>query len=249
MPSQEDIITAELQLFPNDTTSSTQRYRIEVYEILSKPHTVEGAITRLIDTRVLRPTNDSHITLDITPAALSWHAANKKIQGIQIHIKRLDGQRTLHHHVRLRRDVLQTDVEWSDTKPIVTIYSHDRTLSRVKRGSRRRNRNNKRVKSECQRHPMKVVFKDVGWQDWILAPRDYEAYYCHGECPFPLSDHLNATNHAIIQTLVSEVEPEAVPPACCVPTDLSPISMLYLNGEEVVLKNYPDMVVEACGCR
>jgi bone morphogenetic protein 2/4 len=35
-----------------------------------------------------------------------------------------------------------------------------------------------------------------------------------------------------------------------VPTELSPISMLYLDEyEKVVLKNYENMVVEGCGCR
>ena len=41
-----------------------------------------------------------------------------------------------------------------------------------------------------------------------------------------------------------------VPRACCVPTELSSISMLYIDEyDKVVLKNYHDMVVEACGCR
>ena len=41
-----------------------------------------------------------------------------------------------------------------------------------------------------------------------------------------------------------------VPRACCVATDLSSISMLYLDEyEKVVLKNYENMVIEGCGCR
>ena len=95
-----------------------------------------------------------------------------------------------------------------------------------------------------------IVLLQVGWNDWIVAPPHYDAHYCHGECPFPLADNLNATNHAIVQTLVNSVNPSAVPRACCVPTELSPISMLYLDEyEKVVLKNYENMVVEGCGCR
>ena len=67
---------------------------------------------------------------------------------------------------------------------------------------------------------------------------------------FPLPDHLNGTNHAIVQTLVNGVNPSTVPKTCCVPTDLSPISMLHLNEYgKVILKNYPNMVAEGCGCR
>ncbi|KAI6074881.1 Bone morphogenetic protein 6 [Aix galericulata] len=37
--------------------------------------------------------------------------------------------------------------------------------------------------------------------DWIIAPKGYAANYCDGECSFPLNAHMNATNHAIVQTL------------------------------------------------
>lgn len=41
------------------------------------------------------------------------------------------------------------------------------------------------------------------FKDWIIAPEGYAAYYCEGECAFPLNSYMNATNHAIVQTLVS----------------------------------------------
>lgn len=41
------------------------------------------------------------------------------------------------------------------------------------------------------------------FKDWIIAPEGYAAFYCDGECSFPLNAHMNATNHAIVQTLVS----------------------------------------------
>ena len=44
-------------------------------------------------------------------------------------------------------------------------------------------------------------------QDWIIAPEGYAAYYCEGECAFPLNSYMNATNHAIVQTLVSAARP------------------------------------------
>jgi bone morphogenetic protein 2/4 len=48
---------------------------------------------------------------------------------------------------------------------------------------------------------------------------------------------------------MNSVDPK-VPNVCCVPTTLTPISMLYMDEyEKVVLKNYQDMVVEGCGCR
>uniref|UniRef100_UPI00358FBF8A growth/differentiation factor 7 n=1 Tax=Myxine glutinosa TaxID=7769 RepID=UPI00358FBF8A len=102
----------------------------------------------------------------------------------------------------------------------------------------------------CGRRPLRVNFKELGWDDWIIAPLDYEAYLCEGACDFPLRSHLEPTNHAIIQTLLNSLAPGTTPPSCCVPTRLSPISILYIDsGNNVVYKQYEDMVVEACGCR
>ncbi|XP_065111185.1 protein DVR-1 [Paramisgurnus dabryanus] len=102
----------------------------------------------------------------------------------------------------------------------------------------------------CKPRRLYIDFKDVGWQDWIIAPQGYLANYCHGECPFPLSESLNGTNHAILQTLVHSFDPKGTPQPCCVPIKLSPISMLYYdNNDNVVLRHYEDMMVDECGCR
>ncbi|KAJ8387842.1 hypothetical protein AAFF_G00149910 [Aldrovandia affinis] len=102
----------------------------------------------------------------------------------------------------------------------------------------------------CKPRRLYIDFKDVGWQDWIIAPQGYMANYCHGECPFPLSESLNGTNHAILQTLVHSLDSVGTPQPCCVPIKLSPISMLYYdNNDNVVLRHYEDMIVDECGCR
>lgn len=103
--------------------------------------------------------------------------------------------------------------------------------------------------SACQRHTLYVSFKSLGWQDWIIAPDGYPAFYCRGECTFPLGAQMNSTNHAIVQTLVHLTKPYAVPKPCCAPTKLSPIQVLYFDEKSnVVLKRYKNMKVKACGC-
>lgn len=102
----------------------------------------------------------------------------------------------------------------------------------------------------CQRRRLHVNFKEMGWDDWIIAPLEYDAFHCHGVCDFPIRSHLEPTNHAIIQTLMNSMDPESAPPSCCVPTRLSPISVLYIDSaNNVVYQQYEDMVVESCGCR
>ena len=107
-----------------------------------------------------------------------------------------------------------------------------------------------RAKSRCQRKTFLVSFAELGWEDWILAPESYHAYHCTGLCQFPLDAALNATNHAILQTIMHVFDPDEVEPACCAPKKLSPIQVLYFDDDSnVILKRYREMVVEYCGCQ
>lgn len=102
-------------------------------------------------------------------------------------------------------------------------------------------------------------------KDWIIAPKGYAANYCDGECSFPLNAHMNATNHAIVQTLVRLqkaqcqsnrwickwvtivslvfsfwqqvhlMNPDYVPKPCCAPTKLNAISVLYFDDNSNVI--------------
>lgn len=107
------------------------------------------------------------------------------------------------------------------------------------------------VKSEpCKRTPLFVEFKDIGWDSWIIQPLGYEAYECNGVCNPPLTDEVSPTKHAIVQTWLSVKNPERVSRACCVPTKLEPISLLYHeNGVITFNHKYEGMVVAECGCR
>jgi len=106
-------------------------------------------------------------------------------------------------------------------------------------------------KSLCQRRKLSVDFNEIGWGEWIISPKTFEAQYCAGRCPFPLAKGLNPTNHATIQSIVHAIGgyPE-VPAPCCVPDVLSSLTLLYFDdNRNVVLKNYPSMTAESCACR
>lgn len=101
----------------------------------------------------------------------------------------------------------------------------------------------------CKMHVMYISFKDLRWNDWIVAPAGYAAHYCHGECNFPLHVHTNASNHAIVQSLVHLLHSERFPKPNCAPTALGPISVLYFTDDSnVILKKYKKMLVKSCGC-
>ncbi|XP_004277066.1 bone morphogenetic protein 10 [Orcinus orca] len=102
----------------------------------------------------------------------------------------------------------------------------------------------------CKRTPLYIDFKEIGWDSWIIAPPGYEAYECRGVCNYPLAEHLTPTKHAIIQALVHLKNSQKASKACCVPTKLEPISILYLDKGVVTYKfKYEGMAVSECGCR
>ncbi|KAJ8404890.1 hypothetical protein AAFF_G00332770 [Aldrovandia affinis] len=102
----------------------------------------------------------------------------------------------------------------------------------------------------CRRTSLHVNFKDIGWDKWIVAPEEYDAFECRGVCYFPLTDDLSPTKHAVIQALVNLSNPKKANMACCVPTKLDPITILYKeNGIITVQHLYKEMKVAECGCR
>ncbi|XP_008846282.1 bone morphogenetic protein 10 [Nannospalax galili] len=102
----------------------------------------------------------------------------------------------------------------------------------------------------CKRTPLYIDFKEIGWDSWIIAPPGYEAYECRGVCNYPLAEHLTPTKHAIIQALLHLKNSQKASKACCVPTKLEPISILYLDKGVVTYKfKYEGMAVSECGCR
>ncbi|NXS39430.1 BMP7 protein, partial [Balaeniceps rex] len=102
----------------------------------------------------------------------------------------------------------------------------------------------------CHRRELYVDFRAIGWSGWIIYPSGYNAFYCRGSCLFPLGESLNATNHATVQSIVHTLKlSQDVSTPCCVPDELKSLNLLYFDDKEnVVLKNYKDMVATRCGC-
>ncbi|XP_077999236.1 bone morphogenetic protein 2-like [Glandiceps talaboti] len=105
-------------------------------------------------------------------------------------------------------------------------------------------------KTPCSRQRLYVDFEEIGWSGWIISPRGYNAYHCKGECPFPLGQASKPTNHATVQSIVNALQQgDEVAMPCCVPDKLFSISLLYFDEDDnVVLKQYDDMVAASCGC-
>lgn len=249
LPDVETLTAAELRLTfstvknaSRNAIATTKQHHVKVYQVLLPGTAGQPGLTRLIETR---PTSANGTdNFDIRPTVQHWSQNPGENFGLEVHLDTTGEPPVVHLN--------NNGNAAAEKKPLLVTFSHDGT-QHVYRRRKRRSAGKTKVKNDrnfCQRHPLYVNFVEVGWNDWIMAPPGYSAFYCSGECPFPIADHLNTTNHAIVQTLMNSVNADDVPPACCVPTTLDPISMLYLNEHgKVVLKNYQDMVVDGCGCR
>ena len=100
--------------------------------------------------------------------------------------------------------------------------------------------------SECCLDTFVVNFKEIGWSDWILAPESYDAKTCKGECKDLSKQFLK--QHTI---MVNQYGKQTATPVrhCCSPTKFKPLSLLYRNNDNVVIKaTLNQLVADECQC-
>ena len=276
VPLGDTIITSELRIFKSDRRGGEGNHRVAVYQLVDGTTGEE----ELLDSVTVAMDQQGWIVLDVSSAMLFWQAFPKHNLGLLLKVTPLGGQEEVSpHDLGLVGDRMAASPHESFMVAFlknghdreVTLNRHKRSPEPAKKGrtSSRRRKEYSYLEQDfgydnvyrdfyggqfrrrgCQKRTLYVSFRDLGWQDWIIAPDGYAAFYCHGECSFPLNTHMNATNHAIVQTLVHLMTPYQVPKPCCAPDKLSGISVLYFDeSSNVILKKYRNMVVKSCGCQ
>ncbi|XP_026161766.1 bone morphogenetic protein 7-like [Mastacembelus armatus] len=245
-----------------------ETYRVSIYQVLRDPPNSEVELL-LLDQHDVWAAEEGWVVFDLTATSNLW-LFNPE-QNLGLHLVLED---RLGHKQNPRLAGLVTGSGAQDKQPFMVAFfkasevrfrsirsaqghkgrqpnrsKPQRTVQDALKAVEAATDNNGMSKEGCKKHELYVSFRDLGWQDWIIAPEGYAAYYCDGECAFPLNSYMNATNHAIVQTLVHFINPETVPKPCCAPTQLNGISVLYFDdSSNVILKKYRNMVVRACGC-
>ncbi|XP_069698496.1 protein 60A [Periplaneta americana] len=263
VPAGERIVGAELRLYQAHRPA-VQPATVSLYQLVSD-NSGEKAL-RLVDS-VVTGREEGWLVLNVTGPLSSWVAFPDSNLGLYLSVHLLS--RPAHEMHPEDVGIVTTKGQDSSRQPFMVAFfkssGHRRTTRETQKRTKKKPESTPAETSyaphpfidtsihwssrSCQIQTLYVSFRDLEWHDWIIAPNGYDAFYCSGECNFPLNAHMNATNHAIVQTLVHLMDPSQVPKPCCAPTKLSPISVLYfLDESNVILKKYKNMVVKSCGC-
>ncbi|XP_028651468.2 growth/differentiation factor 2-like [Erpetoichthys calabaricus] len=274
VPYHEQITVAELRLYTLLTKgfecSNQVKYTIKIYDMQN-----QGNKTRLqlLNSKEIDGDLNSWISFIITGGVKRWVEFGQTTNTLQVHIEQKDSE-------QFKSGCLKISTGFKNKKlPVIILFSNDpnsqkqekkinkqmifKEETRLLQGGKNGTRNMANVSkvlnrakrniahNHCRRTPLHVNFKDIGWDSWIIAPKEYDAFECRGICHVPMTDDVTPTNHAMIQSLLHIKYPKKVQKVCCVPTKLDPISLLYRDESgTVTLKNaYEGMKVAACGCR
>ncbi|XP_021948189.1 bone morphogenetic protein 7 [Folsomia candida] len=261
---------------PNDVNAdpTSEIFRVSVHQVSPGADDRSFELTEL-DEIMTAKWEQGWLRFNVTSAFRKWIHRPSDNLGLVISTKNfLEGT-----EVPMLKSGLATIMDPEEHQPFLVSFlespeshkaekAHRRRPSRVTRsaetgGANRQKRNKKTKKARtydfpdvldrpksCQMGMLYVNFEDLGWKDWVIAPDGFIAYYCHGECSFPLTASMNATNHAIVSTLVHTYYPMEYPKPSCSPVKLGSISMLYYDDlSNVTVKKYKDMVIKSCGCK
>lgn len=95
----------------------------------------------------------------------------------------------------------------------------------------------------CCLRDMKIDFAKLGWK-FILAPVQYNAYMCRGECGIP-QHHLLRFGHSKI---INDAKVDSNH-HCCYPAEYESLKIIYTRADnEVVITRVPGMIAKRCAC-
>ncbi|KAB0340155.1 hypothetical protein FD754_023367, partial [Muntiacus muntjak] len=264
IPAGEAVTAAEFRIYKLPSTHPlNQTLHVSMFEVVPEQSNRESDLF-FLDLQTLRSGDEGWLVLDVTAASDRWLLNRNKDLGLRLYVETDDGRSVDPGLAGL----LGRQAPRSKQPFVVTFFRASpgpgparapRAVRPLKRRPPKRTNelpppnklpgifddvHGSHGRQVCRRHELYVSFQDLGWLDWVIAPQGYSAYYCEGECSFPLDSCMNATNHAILQSLVHLMKPDAVPKACCAPTKLSATSVLYYDSSNnVILRKHRNMVV------
>ncbi|XP_055922099.1 growth/differentiation factor 8 [Eupeodes corollae] len=137
-----------------------------------------------------------------------------------------------------------------DYRPFIKIDTQNRR--RVSRQKRSVNCTN--GVTECCRERLYISFDEIGWGDWIISPKGYDAYFCRGSCSTVASIAQSSTHHSsLMRKVISHRDTAGKKPLelipCCTANQYSSLEIFFRDSNNTAtLMKFPNMVIESCGC-
>ncbi|XP_061550142.1 anti-dorsalizing morphogenic protein [Phycodurus eques] len=251
--------------------------QVSIYQLLESTKGNKTQEKKLLSSRLIPVNSNGWEVFTITQAVRSWTVDEDSNLGLHVLVRTIGGSQMdlkmirfasgrNHHQSKQPMLVLFTDdgrrrsttLESTDPdNPQVTSILPQSPMAAPASPRSARSLDQATVSEEeegvtmpCRRLPLYVDFEEIGWSGWIVSPRGYNAYHCKGSCPFPLGQNMRPTNHATVQSIIHALKLiKSIETPCCVPDKLFSINLLYFDDDEnVVLKQYNDMVAGSCGC-
>ncbi|KAK3580949.1 hypothetical protein CHS0354_006974 [Potamilus streckersoni] len=253
------IHSAKLSLFKmavrpenlKDNFTVDKAIRVNIYQILSFKSKWDYK-RKLIDSKIISVASTGWETFDIKNAVQDWVDSPENNIGIEICSDSQDLNEVLEiatSEPRNRNIFALTNATdlGNSTLPVLRVYTEERSvLKRAKRDEDREDCTIKDGEKKCCRYPIKISFREIGWDNWIIAPADYNGYYCAGSCPYT---HKMANTFSAIKALLHLRNPSTVPSPCCYATRLRPFTILhYDENNRYTFSDYPDLIVDQCRC-
>ncbi|XP_077481630.1 growth/differentiation factor 2 [Stigmatopora argus] len=267
LPSHEKVIKVQLHLFvlPDAGAKATSRPRATHIEVYGPDYDGAASGEWLLAWKEWTDSPNRWVTLDVTAAVRDGPASRRATTGFDVAVVGRGARVSLSvggntsAALLVFSDDLGSRRREAGKELREMIFHQEESFFHLEAGhdpeeplpSARHPRKRRKAEREyCRRTSLKVNFRDIGWDSWIVAPPEYDAFECRGLCYHPLTDESTPSKHALIQTLMNIRNPKKTNMACCVPIKLDPITIMYQeNGRVTIRYLYEEMKVAECGCR
>ncbi|XP_037927328.1 inhibin beta B chain [Teleopsis dalmanni] len=238
-----DVNTAVLWIFKNKqkerNATLLNQQTIVVSEVQQQ---LDSKYLPIVKTVAIKSVNiqDEWLKINIDWPIKRWFGNHELSHLIQVSCQSCD--------IRFMEEMISIDKGY---RPFIMIDTQNRRRpSRQKRGI-----NCTDGVTECCRERLYISFDEIGWGDWIIQPRGYDAYFCRGSCSSVASVAQASSHHStFIQKVLSKRRSQGQKPLelipCCTAKQYSSLQLVFMDSNNTAtMKTFPNMVIESCGCR
>nr|XP_033813021.1 growth/differentiation factor 15 [Geotrypetes seraphini] len=235
------VLQAELRLFKkvlgvlsqSDTRlNSVVHPVVNIYKTEDFSHVNGHLEHQLLDSK---PFSEETLTFNLQFAIQKWVASSEK---------------TLHLELDFVLEIPPNLPEkWEGINPVILEVETQRgggSRARKARAVLPNEEDCKNSETNCCRKSLRVSFEEIGWSDWVMAPKSYTMYFCDGSCPH---NYKPASMHAQIKARMHNLSNGATPAPCCVPANYGSMVLMHYNSVgKLILTPFEDMIVQKCHC-